>query len=156
MLTKEQLEERLKPGKQPDAKTLVPDMVPCGKCDGVVYFGDGVKVVTHPDGSKHLVEDRSYYERALLYLAPPGDGTPEGYMLWRFKNQKLGRFGTCSPDGVDELFTASMQQEAIEADRPLKWIFTCNDRGVHAHSKYRDKWMFFKVEEGVWAIIFAG
>ena len=145
----EELAARLKPGTHPEGKTL-PELQPCGQCDGVIFFGEGLKLVNLPDGTCAAVRTESMEACALAYLRP---------MSQEWHALRLARgFGRCkgiSRPEVSFLITKQMRDAAAAEHRDIKLMFTQDERGIMAvQPKHRDHWKVFPLEAGVWGVLY--
>lgn len=140
------LKDKLTPGEHPEGKALS-DLRPCGKCDGVIYFGAREISELDKDNkvSRYAVVPSKERE-ALRYLRP----MPVEWLIER-KNREIG----VSMPEVDFLYTKDMLRAAEDAGVPLKRVFTAEKHCIFAvQPQHRERWKVFQVEPGVWAVLY--
>lgn len=144
-----EIAEKLKPGVYPNPDDQVNSLMPCGQCDGVIFFGEKQVAKMIDETHATMVTERSYEREAKRYLrAMP--------IAWKAMRLAMGRaeVGVSMPN-VKFLITPEMKKLAEETGRPFKAVFTADKRSIFAAKReHRQRWQVFPVEEGVWAVLY--
>jgi len=145
------LKEKLTPGEHP-AEPL--SLYGVGKCDGIFYLGDGISEVALPNGDVACQKFTGFYKQAMRYLRPMSKG-------WHARMDFHGngrRVGISKPS-VGFLITQEMLAVSKKHERPIEWIFNCEQHCIDAvQAEHRDRWHIFPVSdiepEGIWAVLY--
>lgn len=145
------LKDRLAPGEHPPEPLCLYGV---GKCDGVFYLGDGIDEVQLPNGDVSCQKSDGFYRQALRYLRPMNKG-------WHARHAFHGngrRVGVSKPS-VGFLITPEMNAVSKKHERPVEWMFTCDQHCIDAvQPEHRGRWHIFPVSElepeGIWAVLY--
>lgn len=154
----------LVPGDHPTEssgrKIALPDLRPCGKCDGVIYLAGGKtlkinpdgKLLTDPKGEPVVIDVPSAEREALRYLRPM---PVEWHAMYSAHNHGARCVGISKPE-VQFLFPLEILEARQKTGRPIEWMFTMDDHCVMAvQRQHVNNWRVFKTPtEDVWAVIY--